>query len=156
MTLSQRQLLGLLLVVIAAVIGVLVGKDNAMTAAVIAGAGGVAALLFSGAAGGPKLDGIRNAIRRAGMGKSVSAPEGAPDAVAALYEELGTLVETISDAKDRVKELESGTDEKTRDLQKQIERQNRALTERDAEIESLRKAPAANPEELEELSTWLS
>lgn len=156
MTLSQRQLLGLLLVVVAAVIGALVGKDNPMTAAVIAGAGGVAALLFAGAASGPKLDGIRNAIRRAGMGKAVSAPEGAPEPVAALYEELGNLVEVISDTKERVRDLESGTDEKTRDLHKQIERLNRALSERDAELESLRNAPAGDSEELESLQAELA
>src|SRR5690606_8335176 len=122
----------------------------------IAGAGGVAALLFAGAASGPKLDGIRNAIRRAGMGKAVSAPEGAPESVAALYEELGNLVEVISDTKERVRDLESGTDEKTRDLHKQIERLNRALSERDAELESLRNAPAGDSEELESLQAELA
>ncbi|MEZ4232989.1 MAG: methyl-accepting chemotaxis protein [Polyangiaceae bacterium] len=156
MTLSQRQLLGLLLVIVAAAIGALVGKDNAMTAALIAGVGGVAALLFAGSAAGPKLDGIRNAIRRAGMGKSVSAPEGAPEQVSALYEELGNLVETIGDAKDRIRELEAGSDDRTRDLQKQLERLNRALSEREAELESLRNQPGVDSEELENLRIQLA
>lgn len=77
MTLTQRQLLGLLIVVAAAVVGALLGKDNATLAAVIAGGGGLAALLFGGSGAGPSLDSVRNAIRRAGMGKQ-SARQRAP------------------------------------------------------------------------------
>jgi methyl-accepting chemotaxis protein len=96
---TPRQLTGIVIVFVAALIGYAVaGLDGrALIAAAIAGAGGVVAILMSGggAGGVPResLTRIRSAARKILDGKLPEAPEGASPEVVAVYEALAEVAE---------------------------------------------------------------
>jgi methyl-accepting chemotaxis protein len=96
---TPRQLLGIVIVVIAALVGyAATGLDGrAAVAAAIAAAGGVVAILMSGGGAGgiPReaLTRIRTAARKILDGKQPEAPEGASPEVVAVYEALAEVAE---------------------------------------------------------------
>ncbi len=96
---TPRQLLGIVIVVVAFLIGIAVGglDSRAIIAGAIAGAGGVASILMSGGGGGgvPReaLTRIRSAARKILDGKQPEAPDGASPEVVAVYEALAEVAE---------------------------------------------------------------
>jgi methyl-accepting chemotaxis protein len=89
---SQRQLVGLIIIVVAAGVAALSNKEFLLYAVVIGGAG-VAALLFASQGGTDtsSLDGVTSALKRLIDGKKPEPPPGASPPVRALYDELGEV-----------------------------------------------------------------
>ena len=97
--LSQRQLIGLLVVVVvAAVVAVIGGFSQTQLGlvALVAVAGGFAVFTAGGASGASRdtLERLRTAVRRIGEGRHPDAPPGVAEDVRRVYESLGELAET--------------------------------------------------------------
>jgi methyl-accepting chemotaxis protein len=90
-TLSPKQLGSLLAVVVASGILAMLFQA-AMVPVFVVGAIAIGAIVVGGPSGSStKLDGVGDAVRAAASGERVSAPQGAPAALAALYDDLGRL-----------------------------------------------------------------
>ncbi|HVR20076.1 MAG TPA: methyl-accepting chemotaxis protein, partial [Polyangiaceae bacterium] len=97
--LSQRQLIGLLVVVVVAAVVAAIGGFNQtqlVLLALVALAGAFAVLTAGGASGASRdtLDRLRTAVRRIGEGRHPDAPPGIAEDVRRIYESLGELAET--------------------------------------------------------------
>jgi methyl-accepting chemotaxis protein len=97
--LSQRQLIGILLVVGAAVLVAATGGYNQIELGLlgVVVVAGIIGVLYGGGAGGASretLERLRTAVRRIGEGRHPDAPPGTADDVRRVYEALGELSET--------------------------------------------------------------
>ncbi|HEX6276222.1 MAG TPA: methyl-accepting chemotaxis protein, partial [Polyangiaceae bacterium] len=97
--LSQRQLIGILIVVVAAAVAAAVGGFTPPQLGLLAlvAVAAIFAITQSGGAGGVSrdtLERLRTAVRRIGEGRHPDAPPGVAEEVRRVYEALGELSET--------------------------------------------------------------
>lgn len=124
--LSQRQLLGVGLPLIAGVVAAFLRQDVAAFALAIGGAGAVGAwLAASGGAPPGQLEGVVSAVRRLRDGKRPELPAGADPAVKPLYDELVELHESVNELHAREEERVAAVDEASRAVSDAL----RSLTE---------------------------
>jgi methyl-accepting chemotaxis protein len=108
---SPRQLMGIVLVIGAAVIAATTGQydQRELGMLILIAVAGVFGVLYGGAAGGASrdtLERLRSAVRRIGEGRHPDPPPGTAEDVRRVYEALGELSEThtaalASSARDR-------------------------------------------------------
>src|SRR5512139_807328 len=113
--LSQRQLLGVGLPLVAGVIVALTRQDMLAHALAVGAAGALGAwLAAAGGASAPALDGIVATVRRLRDGRRPELPAGADPSVKSLYDELTELHENVTEIQAREEERLRAVDEASR------------------------------------------
>lgn len=93
--LTQRQVYGIFLLLIAFAAVAVLDRGAAGFAAVVTAIGAVVVVWAGGGRGAVSLDGLRNAISNARSGKRPTAPAGAPPELLALYDSVGDLADAM-------------------------------------------------------------
>src|ERR1700722_6103837 len=101
MTLSPKQLASAVIILVFAGIGSYLYKDASFVFVGMGIVSIVALLMGAGAASGPSVEGLGEAMRRATNGERSAAPAAAPPPLARVYDELTNLADR------RKRELES-------------------------------------------------
>jgi methyl-accepting chemotaxis protein len=149
-TLSTKQIVGILLVIGAGVAGVALLKEGQgpviaiLIAVVAAVAIFVAGQPGPGGAGGPSIDGLADAARRAAAGERVSAPASATGELLRVYDELASLASTrkkessdLATRRAEVEQYERTLEEAGRKLESGVSAQIGAADETSRLIQSL-------------------
>jgi methyl-accepting chemotaxis protein len=98
--LTQRQVYGIILIVIAFAAVATIDRAVLPYAAALCALGVVVVAWAGGGPGGVSLDGLRSAISSARSGKRVSAPEGTPAELVALFDAVGELAAALRAAEE--------------------------------------------------------
>jgi methyl-accepting chemotaxis protein len=125
MTLTSKQLFGILAVVVVGLAAPYVAPTAAQVGIAAAIVAAVAIAMSGGGAAGANVSGLTDAMRRAALGERVAAPPGATPEVARVYDELAALADA---RKKELRDLET-RQETTAQLERSLGDESKRLTD---------------------------